>query len=396
MCSSSASEVFDTSILGGSGPPLQFPAVLPILPFPVNELLAPGSTKVLNLFEPRYLALVEATVTRQHQVFVHTMIEEGAAGRATLARCPSAHQVGKHVLCSAVLVKVMEIKEAPRGVIVRVRAEGRVAIKALRTVEPYITGVVVPVLDAAPPLVAGSAEGGGGVLWALQAAVRELEEVMRDVQNLARKFKCVETTNLAHALDVWVGEKRPVMVSTELSWLSDGEATPAAAAAAAAAAAGPSNPTASATASVEPSPADAESLASSGRSEGEATAAVASVSAGASETVEGGGGLSGDGSSSSGSSSGSGVLLEAMGRGMTPDPALLLDLERASRLSFAALQLLPQATAHEKAQCLVEQRKAMEMQDTLARLQHVLAIMTTSRNMLAAKCALKGLNMMQL
>lgn len=73
----------------------------------------------------------------------------------------------------------MEIKEAPRGVIVRVRAEGRVAIKALDSVEPYITGVVVPVLDAAPPLVAGSDEGGGGVLWALQAAVRELEEVMR-------------------------------------------------------------------------------------------------------------------------------------------------------------------------------------------------------------------------
>lgn len=73
----------------------------------------------------------------------------------------------------------MEMKPAPRGIIVRVRAEGRVAVKGLLTIQPYITGVVVPLLDASPPLVAGTDEGGGGVLWALQAAVRELEEVMR-------------------------------------------------------------------------------------------------------------------------------------------------------------------------------------------------------------------------
>lgn len=67
--------------------------------------------------------------------------------------------------------------------------------------------------------------------------------------------------------------------------------------------------------------------------------------------------------------------------------------ELACRLSFAALQSLPQALRQEQMEVAQQRIEALESMDTRARLVRTTEIMTTARGMLAAKVALKSLNL---
>lgn len=48
-----------TGAAAAARPLPSFPLTVPLLPFPPGELLVPGATKVLHLYEARYLALLE-------------------------------------------------------------------------------------------------------------------------------------------------------------------------------------------------------------------------------------------------------------------------------------------------------------------------------------------------
>ena len=66
--------------------------------------------------------------------------------------------------------------------------------------------------------------------------------------------------------------------------------------------------------------------------------------------------------------------------------------QRALRLSFAALQVVPESSDKEQMQLIRRKVTAMETSSTLERLELTLQVMSQSRALLAAKCALKSLN----
>jgi len=81
----------------------------------------------------------------------------------------------------------------------------------------------------------------------------------------------------------------------------------------------------------------------------------------------------------------------ADGGGGGPDPVFLDIADRAARLSFAALQALPHASADERAALAASAAAAMRMRSTVARLRHALDVATEARALLAARCALRSL-----
>jgi hypothetical protein len=76
-----------------------------------------------------------------------------------------------------------------------------------------------------------------------------------------------------------------------------------------------------------------------------------------------------------------------------PGPlSIALLSERACRLSFAALQHVPGSSEKEQLQLVRQRLKAMETSSSLVRLRLALDSMTATRSLLAAKVALKALN----
>lgn len=70
-----------------------------------------------------------------------------------------------------------------------------------------------------------------------------------------------------------------------------------------------------------------------------------------------------------------------------------MGLEKAYRLSFAALQTAAQASPSEQHQVLQTRLLAMDSLDTGARLDLGIALLTQSRATLAAKAALQSLGL---
>jgi hypothetical protein len=68
-------------------------------------------------------------------------------------------------------------------------------------------------------------------------------------------------------------------------------------------------------------------------------------------------------------------------------------LERATRLSFAAFQDAPQSSPQATHRVLQQRIIAMEGTDTAARLDMAIELQTESRSVLAAKAALRSLNL---
>jgi hypothetical protein len=49
--------------------PPAFPLTAPLLPFMADEVLLPGCTKTLHLYEARFLALLEEVLATEHKLF---------------------------------------------------------------------------------------------------------------------------------------------------------------------------------------------------------------------------------------------------------------------------------------------------------------------------------------
>lgn len=244
-----------------------------MLPFSAEEVLTPGGTKLLHLYEERYKRLME-DVMQQGKLFVHVVVTTTRESPA--ARMPGAYVGDNFVMALGTLVKVIDLRSTPHmGYQVRIQAEGRVSVKTITQLHPYIKGAVIPIHDAPAT-----------DLNLIRQRAEHLEDIMRDVQNLSQKFRSEESANLRQAM-VWVGQD-PLMRVT----LSD-----------------------------------------SG------------------------------------------------------------EQEAAARLSFAALQSLPETSKREKFQVARRRLIAMESTDTAKRLQHVAVAMREAKSMLAAKCAIKTLDL---
>ncbi|XP_075108659.1 uncharacterized protein LOC107777506 isoform X2 [Nicotiana tabacum] len=126
---------------------------LPLLPFPIDQVLVPSETKTLHLYEARYLALLE------------------------------------------------EVEKLEIGALVSIRGVGRAKILKFEQAEPYLTGAVIPLLDNTPH---NDTE--------LSSKVLEIKEALRNLNSLEIKLKAPQEALLqtltANSLK-W-SEKTPV------------------------------------------------------------------------------------------------------------------------------------------------------------------------------------------
>ncbi|GBF94465.1 hypothetical protein Rsub_06999 [Raphidocelis subcapitata] len=180
----------------------EFPLTCPLLPFPPSDALHPGGTKVLHLYEARYLAMIEKVLKASSQVFVHACVEQPVdPGSNSISRLRGALTGSDFALGLGTLVQVVEVKAQGVGALVRVQGEGRVAIEGLIQAQPYLVGSVTPLLD--DPIPADAEEG------ALKAA-DELAAMLRECSDLCARFGGVEAAALQQAV-LWAQKDRPLL-----------------------------------------------------------------------------------------------------------------------------------------------------------------------------------------
>ena len=100
------------------------------LVFDVNELLLPGQTRYLHLFEARFISLFEEAMKDNHNVFAFAF----SSGAGELLRVVT-------------LVEIDDYQKLSVGVGVTVRGVGRALIEQIPEVEPYIKTRILPYDD---------------------------------------------------------------------------------------------------------------------------------------------------------------------------------------------------------------------------------------------------------
>ncbi|XP_050120801.1 uncharacterized protein LOC126598482 [Malus sylvestris] len=177
-------------------PPNATPLVeleLPLLPFPLNEVLVPSESKALHLYEARYLALLEESLTRK-KLFVHFVLDpiviDNSSGEASFAAR------------NGCLVFIENVERLEVGALVSIRGIGRVKIVKFVQAEPYLKGVVIPVHDRVPESESG-----------LDPKVMQVKEALYSLNSLEIKLKAPKEaplqTRIANSL-MW-SEKELVL-----------------------------------------------------------------------------------------------------------------------------------------------------------------------------------------
>lgn len=110
------------------------PVELPAMLFPAEEVLLPGCTQVLHLYEARFLALLDEACDRTGGLFAHVTF------------LPSDDLEGSlRVNQVATLVRIEDIQREEVGAKVTLIGESRVTLQGIKESDPYIRGVFVPV-----------------------------------------------------------------------------------------------------------------------------------------------------------------------------------------------------------------------------------------------------------
>ncbi|KAJ8541794.1 hypothetical protein K7X08_002610 [Anisodus acutangulus] len=143
---------------------------LPLLPFPIEQVLVPSETKTLHLYEARYLALLEESLFKKKKLFVHFVLDPIAIND-TSGEASFAARYG----C---LVAIEKVEQLEIGALVSIRGIGRVKILKFEQAEPYLTGAVIPLLDNIPH---SDTE--------LSSKVLEIKEALRSLNSLEIKLK---------------------------------------------------------------------------------------------------------------------------------------------------------------------------------------------------------------
>lgn len=293
------------------------PTELPVLPVKLGGVFLPGETKTLHIYTPKDMARLTA-VQSDYGNLLATAVMEPHVG-STQALTPASFAADGWLLSCACLTKVLDVKPfASGGFLVRVRGEGRLAVKGTAGSEPFIVARVSLLCDD----VAVDEE-------AVQARGSVLQDVMRDIQNMASKFRCEETARIQQAT-AWLHAPALVPIAPPCPALVPSGTT-----------CGP----------VGGGQADRNQ-----RPEGVTHELVPSGAAVAACVME--------------------------------ENNEALSLEMLSRLSFACLQVVPYASTEERFEMVQARRFAMESLDLQMRLDVCTAFMSAARDRLAAKIAL--------
>ncbi|KAI0528541.1 hypothetical protein KFK09_001083 [Dendrobium nobile] len=114
---------------------------LPLLPFESEEVLIPSESKMLHLYEARYLALLEESLLERKGLFVHFVMEPVLTDRSSSGT--------PFVAIYGCLVLIENIDRLDIGALVSIRGICRVSIVDLMQLEPYLRGIVMPIQDNA-------------------------------------------------------------------------------------------------------------------------------------------------------------------------------------------------------------------------------------------------------
>ncbi|KAJ6797379.1 Uncharacterized protein M6B38_216875 [Iris pallida] len=142
---------------------------LPLLPFPPDEVLVPSEYKTLHLYEARFLALLEESLSKQKS-FVHFVLQPIIADISSSGESFAAKY--------ACLALIENIERLEIGALVSIRGIGRVSIVDLMQMEPYLRGAVIPIQD---DISASESE--------INLKLVELRESLYDLHNLQIKLK---------------------------------------------------------------------------------------------------------------------------------------------------------------------------------------------------------------
>eukprot|EP00195_Chlamydomonas_chlamydogama_P001091 CAMPEP_0202918050 /NCGR_PEP_ID=MMETSP1392-20130828/72530_1 /ASSEMBLY_ACC=CAM_ASM_000868 /TAXON_ID=225041 /ORGANISM="Chlamydomonas chlamydogama, Strain SAG 11-48b" /LENGTH=283 /DNA_ID=CAMNT_0049610987 /DNA_START=96 /DNA_END=944 /DNA_ORIENTATION=+ len=282
-------------------------------------------TKTLHLYEDHFKALIEEAWASEQKVFATAVLEPFTGqGQGVDPDAMPGTYVGGHnfMLSCGCLCKIVDCKPYSGGYLVRMRGEGRLGISGLAQVEPYMRASVYSLLDQ--PVTANQT-------GEVRVKLEELEEVMRDVQNLASKFRSDETASIQQAM-WWV--HRAAMVP-----------------------------------GVMPRPRDMQPPAAAQHVSGVSGSEQAAHSA---AEQQGRGDLQGESTNKE--------AVQDEGEMESEEDIV----ERAARLSFAALQWLPQSSNEERFFIIRGRLMAMETCDVLQRLTIAISIMSAARSSLAA------------
>ncbi|KAJ4917232.1 ATP-dependent protease La (LON) domain protein [Raphanus sativus] len=112
---------------------------LPLLPFSMSEVLVPTESKTLHLYEARYLALLEESMKRKKNMFVHFILDPiSISEEATEASFAARY---------GCLVLIENVERLDIGALVSIRGAGRVKISRILGADPYLSGEVRPIQD---------------------------------------------------------------------------------------------------------------------------------------------------------------------------------------------------------------------------------------------------------
>ncbi|KAK9810395.1 hypothetical protein WJX72_009975 [[Myrmecia] bisecta] len=172
---------------------------LPCLPFAAHEVLVPGQTKQLHLYEARYLELLTEALTQPGNLFCHVVVEHPNA----INQCPSACRTADFQLVLPCLVQLVKVQRQEVGALVTIRGEGRVRLLELTDEQPYLRAKAEPLADPAPADPACLRQEGA-----------RLEALIADVSTLVTKLPRTIDTRAWQAAIRWANAtRRPVLTS---------------------------------------------------------------------------------------------------------------------------------------------------------------------------------------
>ncbi|PKI57522.1 uncharacterized protein LOC116204041 [Punica granatum] len=165
---------------------------LPLLPFSVNEVLVPSESKTLHLYEARYLALLEDSLSRKKKLFVHFVLDP--------ISMPGSSDGLSFAARYGCLVLIENVERLEVGALVTIRGICRIKLANFIQAEPYLTGVVLPLKDKNPE---DSSD--------ISSRVAEVKESLHKLNSLEIKLKAPKEAPLqtltANSL-MWA-EKKP-------------------------------------------------------------------------------------------------------------------------------------------------------------------------------------------
>ncbi|CAH2035371.1 unnamed protein product [Thlaspi arvense] len=151
---------------------------LPLLPFSMSEVLVPTESKTLHLYEARYLALLEESMKRKKNMFVHFILDPISISE-TATEASFAARYG----C---LVLIENVERLDIGALVSIRGAGRVKISRFLGADPYLSGEVRPIKDR---LVYESSDE-------ITSKISQLKESIKNLNSLEIKLKTPEDSPL--------------------------------------------------------------------------------------------------------------------------------------------------------------------------------------------------------